>query len=1239
MKKLLLGFLWLFPLALFAQTLDIIEVDTSEYPIVSAKFIALDENFDIVKDLTVPECSIKEFDDFRNVIKVVNPKDSNIKQSVVLAVDISGSMGGTNIDLAKQAINEFIKLTPVSYTEISIVSFDTDLFVNQDFTRNKKKLLKSVENLRASGGTDYDVALIEDKNSALNLVAKREGTKPVVIFLTDGLSSARYNEISKLANETETKVYAITLNMPMPFDLSEITDNTGARYFENISTVEEAKKAYLSILFEIYDLYGKVYWETERPCEQLINFSFSARNKYNASYFYEISQEQTKGIYFDRQLVAFDPFSDIKSQKLDILANSPTSITGIKMKDSELFTLDYKFNLPTEINPGQSKELKITAPQSDKEFYTEVEVSTDVCPPKKFYIFHGNIANFVIPGSLILLTPNGGENFFSGSYTNIKWKNKTSNKYANLYYSTNNGVNYTWIAQTDKSEYNWLIPGANSDSCLVKVDLETEPILLRSSKSIYQNVQVSNSGNSFFTNSFKSLSNFSVTAGTYLEGINTRKTIKGFKLSPVSNKTLVQIGKKMYTFDIATDKITKIKHKKDNILDYYYFNNDKKVVVFYKNSNYFKIFNTKNGRKIKKIKVEASIKEVAFNYPIVSILVSNRKWIIWDLRTNEQIFEHQNKRGFYKTDVSYNGDYVVVADRKNNIIYWSQKDNDIVLSHEHSYTKGIDKLKFNPRNKSLLVYDKEKAFALYYGEQMIFNYTPPKKISLKTVDFIPNGYELVYSVYNRKEKLSNIYHYDLMANHNYKNDLVFNEEIKDISFNQSGNIAAFKHNKGYHLYLLNNSKNAIKDESDNVFSIKSLSPIMKDTIVFPQILAGSENSYLDTAVFYNPHLNSAVIDYLEFANDSLITFGLVSGVPPFGIKPKTHRELEFSIKNTNNSGTFQSEIYAYSGSDTLKSVLIVNIIKPPVEFITAKADLGTIDIFKTTDKSFELFENVTDSALTISKVVCWGPDYDQISLNNKLLGTTFQPGEKIKFNFNFEGKSRGYTNSLFLIYLDGISEPLRLNVTGKVYAAEKITVKCTVLNTLDNSPISARITYYNSKNNKFIDNFSTNSEGKATIKIPNELSYKFSANGVNTNSKIVDLTNIFVDTVINLEFYVFHVENGMKYNLQNANFDVGSSKLSPSAKTELNKLAELMAEHPEISVRVDGHTDNEGSADFNMDLSERRAGSVKTYLTSKGIEKSRINTAGYGLTKPVSNNNSDIGKAKNRRIEITIFTE
>ena len=79
-----------------------------------------------------------------------------------------------------------------------------------------------------------------------------------------------------------------------------------------------------------------------------------------------------------------------------------------------------------------------------------------------------------------------------------------------------------------------------------------------------------------------------------------------------------------------------------------------------------------------------------------------------------------------------------------------------------------------------------------------------------------------------------------------------------------------------------------------------------------------------------------------------------------------------------------------------------------------------------------------------------------------------------------------------------------------------------------------------------------------------------------------------------------------------------------------------MKDDSSLMLDIDGHTDSQGKDEYNQTLSENRAASVKEYLVKQGVDESRLKSTGYGETKPVADNNTAAGRAKNRRTEMTV---
>ena len=107
--------------------------------------------------------------------------------------------------------------------------------------------------------------------------------------------------------------------------------------------------------------------------------------------------------------------------------------------------------------------------------------------------------------------------------------------------------------------------------------------------------------------------------------------------------------------------------------------------------------------------------------------------------------------------------------------------------------------------------------------------------------------------------------------------------------------------------------------------------------------------------------------------------------------------------------------------------------------------------------------------------------------------------------------------------------------------------------------------------------------------------------------------------------------------LFNINFDFDSYKLRPESKSPLDEVAVMMKAFPEMRIKIIGHTDDRGSDEYNLTLSQNRAKSVAKYLNSKGVAMDRMETEGFGEKYPIDTNDTEEGCFNNRRVEIEVL--
>jgi outer membrane protein OmpA-like peptidoglycan-associated protein len=119
--------------------------------------------------------------------------------------------------------------------------------------------------------------------------------------------------------------------------------------------------------------------------------------------------------------------------------------------------------------------------------------------------------------------------------------------------------------------------------------------------------------------------------------------------------------------------------------------------------------------------------------------------------------------------------------------------------------------------------------------------------------------------------------------------------------------------------------------------------------------------------------------------------------------------------------------------------------------------------------------------------------------------------------------------------------------------------------------------------------------------------------------------------------YLQPIEVGTTVRLRNVYFDFDKTTLKSESFTELNKVVDFLSKNPTVEIEIAGHTDSKGSDDYNRNLSQGRCQSVVDYLVSQGIESYRLTPRGYGESEPIDTNDTDAGRANNRRVELKVL--
>ncbi len=227
----------------------------------------------------------------------------------------------------------------------------------------------------------------------------------------------------------------------------------------------------------------------------------------------------------------------------------------------------------------------------------------------------------------------------------------------------------------------------------------------------------------------------------------------------------------------------------------------------------------------------------------------------------------------------------------------------------------------------------------------------------------------------------------------------------------------------------------------------------------------------------------------------------------------------------------------------------------------------------------------------------------------------------------------------FLVMKDNINE-ITLEPPVPIKVMRLTVVKGKVTEYGSDKPLNATIEIVDNETQKVIQVVRTNATtGEYMVMLPSGKNYGMSVNakGHMFYSENFDIPAAQGYQEIHKDVQLMPINPGSKVVLRNVFFDFNSATLKPESYAELNRLAAVLKQYPGIVVEISGHTDNVGSYQYNLKLSQKRAEAVVEYLIAQGVPPESLVAKGYGPSKPIAPNDTEEGRALNRRVEAKVI--
>lgn len=472
MKLYLLFLLYILPIPLLSQSVVITKIATEAYPTLNCEYVVIDENGrKIAPDNS--EISLKE----NGITQTINSFDcknnkSPVPISVVLTIDNSNSMnqltlnGKSRLEIIRNAAIKFVDLLHPD-TEIAITHFGADTYRVLSYSTDKMLAKQIINDIPPNGGgTDIKKAL----NHVDGSIASTKGAKykKIIVFLTDGEDTFlnKFDLLKSFVDENIT-LYAVSIYTNMDRELVEISNETGGIAFDNMQGEDKIESVFqaLANLTTGLDVCSLSY--ISENCGRERNVEISYKNTFSDHTLIKLSKDQLIEYGTNPKNITFHK-GNTQTYYSNIVSKKDTLVIA------DIYSLYSRFDIiepaktdfPIRLAIGERLRFRIANPKGETDLSDVIRVVSNSCEDQDIVVRYIPEEN-----GLKVIVPNGGEQYYVGNATNIRWDNLEDNLNYNVEYSADAGFSWNKIvANYNALDFPWeKIPGTPTEEALLRV--------------------------------------------------------------------------------------------------------------------------------------------------------------------------------------------------------------------------------------------------------------------------------------------------------------------------------------------------------------------------------------------------------------------------------------------------------------------------------------------------------------------------------------------------------------------------------------------------------------------------------------------------------------------------------------------------------------------------------------------------------------------------------------------------